>query len=168
MDRNGKKKNPSIDWTPNAIKFSLKLSFPVAIASELQLEPWFGSSYVEDDVSPALLKIWRDPPEIDMLLHLPMRNDFIPCDFSLHANNVENSPAYTSSPRCVLDEALIKLWYKLDNTFKVPRANTYFRINLNGAYDDARTCLMTEFFILLLKDELNEIIYQVSYSVVPV
>lgn len=121
---------------------------------------------MEDDVPPSLLKLWRDPPEVDSLLHLPMRNEFIPCDFSLHADQMENDKLCLSSPRCILDEAWMKLWYKLDNAFKVPRANAFFRINLNGAYENARTCVMTEFFILLLKDELNEIIYQVGCIVI--
>eukprot|EP00257_Ricinus_communis_P016101 XP_015574163.1 nardilysin-like [Ricinus communis] len=66
--------------------------------------------------------------------------------------------------RCIIDEPLMKFWYKLDNTFKLPRANTYFRINLKGAYSNVTSCLLTELFIQLLKDELNEIIYQASIA----
>ncbi|RYR15545.1 hypothetical protein Ahy_B04g072347 [Arachis hypogaea] len=62
----------------------------------------------------------------------------------------------------MVDKALIKFWYKLDSTFKVPRANTYFRINLKGVYANAQSCVLSELFILLLKNELNEIIYQAS------
>lgn len=124
-------------------------------------EPWFGSHYTEEDVSPSLMKLWRDPPEIDGSLQLPSKNEFIPLDFSVRANNTSDDPGNLSSPICIIDEPLIKFWYKLDNTFKLPRANTYFRINLKGAYDDVKSCLLTELFINLLKDELNEIIYQV-------
>ncbi|KAI4373362.1 hypothetical protein MLD38_011493 [Melastoma candidum] len=81
-------------------------------------EPWFESSYVEDDVPPSLLKLWRDPPEVDTSLHLPMRNEFIPCNFSLRANQLENDILCLSSPRCIVDDADMKLWYKLDNSFK--------------------------------------------------
>ncbi|KAI4368936.1 hypothetical protein MLD38_017436 [Melastoma candidum] len=133
-------------------------------SKEFLQEPWFESSYVEDDVPPSLLKLWRDPPEVDASLHLPMRNEFIPCDFSLRANQLENDILCLSSPRYILDDAEMKLWYKLDITFRVPRANAFFRINLNGAYDNAKTCMMTELFVLLLKDELNEIIYQASVA----
>lgn len=108
------------------------------------------------------MDFWRDPPEIDRLLNLPLKNEFIPCDFSIRANSACNGPANASSPRCILDEPLMKFWYKLDNTFRVPRANTYFRINLKGGYDNVNNCLLTELFVHLLKDELNEIIYQVS------
>lgn len=128
-----------------------------------QCEPWFCSRYTEEDISQSLMDLWRDPPEIDYLLHLPAKNEFIPRDFSIRANSASNGPANASSPRCILDEPLMKFWYKFDNIFKLPRANTYFRINLKGGYDNVKSCLLTELFIHLLKDELNEIIYQVSY-----
>lgn len=112
------------------------------------------------------MDLWEDPLEIDSSLHLPSKNDFIPCDFSIRAEKVSCHSVDALSPRCILDEPYMKLWYKLDTTFKLPRANTYFRITLKGGYSNIRNALLTELFILLLKDELNEIIYQVfSYSI---
>lgn len=134
--------------------------------SESQLEPWFGSCYIEEDVSPTLLELWKDPPITQEELHLPLRNEFIPCDFSIRSDDACSVPSNAFYPRCIMDEPFLKLWYKLDNTFKLPRANAYFRINLKGGYDNAKSCLMTQLFILLLKDELNEIIYQVILSIV--
>ena len=109
------------------------------------------------------MELWRDPPEIDFLLHLPSKNEFIPCDFSVRAYSTCNGPVNELTPRCILNEPLMKFWYKLDRTFKLPRANTYFRINLKGGYDNVKSCLLTELFIHLLKDEMNEIIYQVIH-----
>lgn len=141
--------------------FSFLVSF--TSYSESQVEPWFGSFYVEEDVSPTLLDLWKDPPVTEEELHLPCRNEFIPCDFSIRSDYTDSGPTNALYPRCIIDEPSMKLWYKPDNSFKLPRANAYFRINLKGAYDDAKSCLMTELFILLLKDELNEIIYQVKF-----
>lgn len=107
------------------------------------------------------MELWKDPPEIDSSLHLPSKNDFIPNDFSICAEKASCQLTDAVSPRCILDEPYMKLWYKLDKTFKFPRANTYFRITLKGGYSNMRNALLTELFILLLKDELNEIIYQV-------
>ncbi|XP_065881361.1 nardilysin-like [Euphorbia lathyris] len=128
-------------------------------SQDLQYEPWFGSCYAEEDVPSSVMELWEDPPEVDMSLHLPSKNEFIPCDFTIHADN-----STTASPRCIIDEPLMKFWYKLDDTFKVPRANTYFSINLKGAYDTVKNCILTELFIHLLKDELNDIIYQASVA----
>lgn len=132
--------------------------------SDFQYEPWFGSRFVEEDIAQNLMELWRNPPEIDASLHLPSKNEFIPSDFSIRAGETcLDDFANSTSPRCIVDEALMKFWYKLDSTFKVPRANTYFRINLKGGYDNAKSCVLSELFIHLLKDELNEIIYQVNH-----
>lgn len=107
------------------------------------------------------MELWRDPTGIDASLHLPARNEFIPCDFLIRASKASNDAADIPYPRCILDEPLMKFWFKLDKTFKLPRANTYFRITLKAGYSDLKNSLLTELFIHLLKDELNEIIYQV-------
>ncbi|MBA0644564.1 hypothetical protein Goklo_028707 [Gossypium klotzschianum] len=129
-------------------------------SQDVQLEPWFESHYSEEEISSCLMELWEDPPEIDVSLHLPLKNEFIPCDFSIRADTAEINSANETLPICIFDEPLMKFWYKLDRTFKLPRANTYFRINLKGAYRTLKSCLLTELYIHLLKDELNEIIYQ--------
>ena len=58
----------------------------------------------------------------------------------------------------------MKFWYKLDNTFKLTHVNTYFRINLKGAYDDVKSFVISNLYVDLLMDELNEIIYEVCIS----
>ncbi|XP_050216582.1 nardilysin-like isoform X2 [Mercurialis annua] len=148
-------------FTPENMRIDV-VSKSFTKSQDVQYEPWFGSSYTEEHIPPHLMELWRNTPEVDVSLHLPSKNEFIPCDFTIHADN--ETTANSSSPRCIIDEPLMKLWYKLDNTFKHPRANTYFRINLKGAYSSVTSCLLTELFIHLLKDELNEIIYQASIA----
>ncbi|MBA0708114.1 hypothetical protein Golax_020100, partial [Gossypium laxum] len=133
-------------------------------SQDVQLEPWFESHYSEEEISSSLMELWEDPPEIDVSLHLPLKNEFIPCDFSIRADTAEINSANETLPICIFDEPLMKFWYKLDRTFKLPRANTYFRINLKGAYRTLKSCLLTELYIHLLKDELNEIIYQGEFG----
>ncbi|CDP04048.1 unnamed protein product [Coffea canephora] len=131
---------------------------------DVQNEPWFGSKYAEEDIPSSLMELWLDPPENDMALHLPVKNEFIPVDFSIRAESASGELAGVSTPKCILDEPLIKFWYKLDKTFKLPRANTYFRVTLNGGCGNLKNALLTELFVLLLKDELNEIVYQASVA----
>ncbi|XAR60816.1 Insulysin [Bertholletia excelsa] len=148
-------------FTPENMRVDV-ISRSFSKSQDFQYEPWFGSRYIEEDISPSLMDLWKDPSEIDISLHLPAKNDFIPCDFTIRGEKAPSSDAL--SPRCILDEPLMKLWYKLDRTFKLPRANTYFRIALKGAYDTLKNFVLTELFILLLKDELNEVIYQASVA----
>ncbi|KAF3574226.1 hypothetical protein F2Q69_00058287 [Brassica cretica] len=144
-------KNMRIDVVSKSIK-----------SEEFQTEPWFGSHYIVEDVPLVLMETWINPSEVDNSLHLPSENQFIPSDFSIRATSSDGDLKSQSPPKCIIDEPLMKFWYKLDETFKVPRANTYFRINLKGAYGSVKNCLLTELFINLLKDELNEIIYQAT------
>lgn len=112
------------------------------------------------------MKLWQDPQEIDASLHLPAKNEFIPRDFSIRADISSSALMEMPIPKCILDEPFMKIWYKLDKTFKVPRTNAYFRITLNGGCSSLRRSLLTELFVHLLKDELNETVYQVSGTII--
>uniref|UniRef100_UPI0005CAB675 insulin-degrading enzyme-like n=1 Tax=Fragaria vesca subsp. vesca TaxID=101020 RepID=UPI0005CAB675 len=132
-------------------------------SEDFQCEPWFGSHYTEEDISPYLRDLWKNPQETNVSLHLPEKNDFIPRDFSIRSDGLCIDTAMTY-PRCILDQPLMKFWYKLDSTFKLPHVNTYFRINLKGAYDNVKSCVLTSLYLDLLTDELNEILYEASVA----
>ncbi|KAK9153408.1 hypothetical protein Sjap_000888 [Stephania japonica] len=133
-------------------------------SKDIKYEPWFGSQYIEEPIPMSLLELWRDPPEVEPSFHLPSKNEFMPCDFTIHCVNSPNHPTHSCLPKCIIDQPMMKLWYKLDKTFKVPRANTYFLITVKRAYNDVKSCVLTELFINLLKDELNEILYQAGVA----
>ncbi|PIA59677.1 hypothetical protein AQUCO_00400519v1 [Aquilegia coerulea] len=133
-------------------------------SKDVQYEPWFGSRFIEEDISDSVLNLWGNPPEINPSLHLPSKNEFIPHDFSIRSVNPSQNHASIRFPNCLIDQPLIKLWHKLDDTFNVPRANTYFLITVNGGYDNLRSCVLTELFVNLLKDELNETLYQADVA----
>lgn len=137
--------------------------FISSLISAIQYEPWFGSPYIEEDIPSSFLEAWRNPPEIHPSLHFPLKNEFIPRDFSLHNADSSKCHAHVNYPKCIVDQPLVKLWYKIDSTFNVPRANTYFLITVKDGYSSVKSCLLTELFVNLLKDELNEILYQVIY-----
>lgn len=110
------------------------------------------------------MELWKDPPEIDVSLHLRAKNEFIPGDFSIRSDGICLDISNISSPTCILDEPLMKIWYKLDRTFKLPRANAYFFIRMKCGYDNVKSSVLTDLYIDLLEDELSEIIYQVNIS----
>ncbi|KAK9944576.1 hypothetical protein M0R45_010137 [Rubus argutus] len=134
-------------------------------SEDFHCEPWFGSHYTVEDISASLMSMWNDPQEINVSLHLPAKNEYIPRDFSIRSDVLcLDIAANTSHPRCILDEPLMKFWYKLDSTFKLPLVNTYFRINLKGAYDSVKSCVLTGLYIDLLQDELNGITYDANIA----
>ena len=110
------------------------------------------------------MELWKDPPEIDVSLHLRAKNEFIPSDFSIRSYGMCLDISNIYSPTCILDEPLMKIWYKLDSTFNLPRANAYFFVRMKGGYDNVKSSVLTDLYIDLLEDELCEIIYQVNIS----
>ncbi|CDY54887.1 BnaA10g27980D [Brassica napus] len=114
-------KNMRIDVVSKSVK-----------SEEFQTEPWFGSRYVEEDVPLTLMETWSNPSEVDTSLHLPSKNQFIPCDFSIRAINSDADPKSQSPPKCLIDEPLMKFWYKLDETFKASIAKLETSLSMYG------------------------------------
>uniref|UniRef100_A0A0D9Z6Z8 Peptidase M16 N-terminal domain-containing protein n=1 Tax=Oryza glumipatula TaxID=40148 RepID=A0A0D9Z6Z8_9ORYZ len=158
-------------WDPELVKHVLSFFHPdnmrVDVLSKsfdkqsqaIQCEPWFGAQYIEEDIPSSFMESWRNPAQIDDAFHLPRKNEFIPGDFNLRNANMPK-PLSDDNPRCIVDEPFIKLWYKMDMTFNVPRANTYFLISVKDGYSNLENSVLTDLFVNLLKDELNEVLYQ--------
>ncbi|PRQ56265.1 putative insulysin [Rosa chinensis] len=90
------------EWTMISLSMYM-LTHAISICFlDFRCEPWFGSHYIEEDISPSLIDLWKDPPEIDVSLHLPEKNEFIPTDFSICSDGLDTTN--TASPRCLLDE----------------------------------------------------------------
>ncbi|KAL5217065.1 hypothetical protein ABZP36_017749 [Zizania latifolia] len=149
-------------WEPELVKHILSFFHPdnsPKVIKSIQCEPWFGAQYIEEDIPSSFIESWRNPAQIDEAFHLPRKNEFIPGDFNLRNSIIPKSPS-DDNPRCIVDEPFIKLWYKMDMTFNVPRANTYFLISVKDGCICLENSVLTDLFVNLLKDELNEIIYQ--------
>lgn len=53
----------------------------------------------------------------------------------------------------------------MDQTFNVPRANVFFLVTLKDAYSSLKNSLLTELYVDLLRDALNELLYQVERKI---
>ncbi|KAL6529123.1 hypothetical protein OROHE_014867 [Orobanche hederae] len=60
----------------------------------------------------------------------------------------------------------MKFWFKNDNNFRDPHAAVYVGIYFKAACDDARSCAFSELFILFLKDELSEVMYEANIALI--
>eukprot|EP00250_Pteridium_aquilinum_P001882 c12089_g1_i1 orf=386-3718(-) len=155
-------------WDPDLVQSLLNLMVPAnmrldivtksfdANATDVQHEPWFDFPYTVEPIPSNLMDLWANPKSINPMLHMPVVNEFIPTDFSIR--NVE-SVDVEAPPQVVVDDSVLKLWYKLDKKFQTPRANSYFLISCLGAYDSVKAAVLTELYVKLLKDALNETLY---------
>ncbi|PFX29777.1 insulin-degrading enzyme-like [Stylophora pistillata] len=88
-------------------------------------------------------------------LQLPEENEFIPTDFTIRERPQDSS----SIPTLIKDDSLLKVWFKQDDTFHLPKSCLLFEITSPLAYVDPCHCNMAHLFVELLKDSLNEYAY---------
>jgi len=134
--------------------------------SGVKFEPWFEIAYTVETISKEILQAWADPAHIDSALHMPSPNEFIPHNFSIYIQTIaakkNKCDSIKSSLVVLLDEPALRLWYKLDQTFQMPRANAFFCVLTRTASSSVKAAVLTEMYVNLLLHELNETMYLVT------
>jgi insulysin len=114
-------------------------------------EKWYGTQYKTEKLDSKLLDELNNCG-LNEALKLPLKNIFIPSDFTLikHENGVDEFPV-------VIHKSNIKrLWYKGDDKFLLPKVSISFELKNPLAYFDPKNSLMTELFVSCMKDSLTE------------
>ena len=126
-------------------------------------EPWFEFPYIRMDLPEALLAEWSDGCRTDHL-SFPPRNEFLPSEFGLRSCDEGEIDAVPPPhdylpPIQLIDRPGVRLWHKLDTTFKLPRALLFLRLASLDSYDSPRSAALTHLAVKLLEDALCEIAY---------
>jgi secreted Zn-dependent insulinase-like peptidase len=66
---------------------------------------------------------------------------------------------FPSPPALLLDQPGLRLWHKLDCSFRQPRTNAYLRLCSTAGYASARAAALSHLTIKLLEDALCETAY---------
>jgi insulysin len=117
-------------------------------------EKWYGTQYKTEKFSSELIEELKNCGLNDAF-KLPLKNDFIPQDFTLlkHENGVDEFPV-------VIHKSPVKrLWYKGDEKFLLPKASIKFEFRNPLTNLDPVNYNMTALFIELLCDSLTEYTY---------
>lgn len=69
------------------------------------------------------------------------------------------STAFPSPPTLLLDEPGLRVWHKLDSSFRQPRTATYLRLSSAAGYASPRAAAASHLLIKLLEDALCETAY---------
>ncbi|KAJ3358023.1 Insulinase (Peptidase M16) [Entophlyctis luteolus] len=115
---------------------------------------WYGTEYLEVDV-PEGLRLILSSLVPNPSLHLPMKNEFIPANFVVSKSE---SPVWRH-PMIISDNDVIRLWFKKDDTFWVPKAKVMFMLKSPISYSTPATCVMTRLYTDCLMDALSEYSY---------
>jgi insulysin len=116
-------------------------------------ERWFDTPYEITRITSNLIEDWRHPLT-DALLAIPSPNPFLPDDLA-----VKPPREATAKPERLHSTRGLQLWFKQDTTFKVPRADFYFSVRSRLANDSPTHNLLTELYVKLVNDQLNEFAY---------
>ncbi|RLV89243.1 A-factor-processing enzyme [Spathaspora sp. JA1] len=138
-------------------------NFRVFLISKLlpgltKTEPWYGTKYEIESVSPELLNDIKSPTT-NPAFHFPIPNDFIPSNFTISKHK---SAKPQISPYLLENNSRINLWYKQDDTFEVPKGTIELLFHLPNSNSDVVSNTLSSLFIELLNEDLNQITYYAS------
>ncbi len=98
---------------------------------------------------------WDDVQTVDARLHLPAANEFI-------ADNVELLPApaeEAAAPELIVDQPRLRVWYRQDATYQVPRGGLWAMFLTEQVASDVREAVASELYLALIADAVNEYTY---------
>ncbi|XP_065827904.1 insulin-degrading enzyme-like [Oscarella lobularis] len=122
-------------------------------------EGWYGTDYSLEKIEDCVIQNWKNVV-LNADLHLPPVNEFIPTNLSVFPR-ASGSP---SLPTLIKETSSVRLWYKQDDKFFLPKSCLYLDITSPVAYQDPKSCTMTHLYVELLKDSLNEYSYAAEIS----
>ena len=114
---------------------------------------FFDSAYAVRKIDATRLAAWR-PLRHDPQLAIPAANEFIPENLA-----VKPLEKQTEIPVRVVATPLLELWFKQDDRWRLPHADFYFSVRSPHANSDPRESVLTDLFIEVVKDSLNEYSY---------
>ena len=158
-------------FNPEAIKEGLSYlrpdNFRITLVSQQypgkwnKKEKWYGTEYDYEKIPEDLLKdieaAAKEPAASRPSdLHMPSTNKFIPERLDVERKEVSEP---LKAPKLLRNDDGIRLWFKKDDRFWVPKANVHVALRSPVACISPRVAVMTELFCELIQDALVEYSY---------
>ncbi|KAK9468790.1 Metalloenzyme, LuxS/M16 peptidase-like protein [Lipomyces arxii] len=123
-------------------------------------EKWYGTEYKIEDIKSKLLEDIKSAP-LNSELYLPEKNEFIATNFDVDKKEVD-SP--TKSPALITDIPGLRVWFKNDDTFWVPKANIHISIRNPVTSISPGSTVKTRMLVELIVDSLNAYAYAANIA----
>ncbi|KAJ3307410.1 Insulinase (Peptidase M16) [Kappamyces sp. JEL0829] len=123
-------------------------------------DQWYKTKYWTRTMAPGLLER-LSRPETHPELQLPTPNSFLPENFALSGSKADSPLKH---PWIIAEQDALRLWFKADDRWMVPKGYLNLEIRSRHAYDNVRNCVLTRLYTLLLKDAINEFYYFAELS----
>ncbi len=122
------------------------------------ISPWYDTPYRLTGLDESIRQRWRHE-EIDAELVLPQRNVFLPNELSIKP--LINA---TAKPVLLKNGQGFEFWFQQDGAYQVPRADFYFSVRSETAYDSPEHSILTKLYVQLVNDQLDEFSYPVRLA----
>ena len=132
---------------------NLRLTLIAKNCETSRTTPWYQAPYHVAPITETQRSAWQQSLD-DHQMHLPLANPFIADRLTTNPLCGEDRP-----PRVLLKHDGLRLWYKQDHKFRVPKGHVYAAIDTPAANASARQMAMTRLYIELLHDDLAELTY---------
>lgn len=116
-----------------------------------QITNWYQVPYNVEKIPKTKLKHWQHFRD-ELPLALPQPNHYIVADPKVYKDQQEKF----SQPQCITQKNGLTLWYKQDQTFKVPKGYIYIGIDAPATLKNAQTIAMTRLYVELYTESVIE------------
>ncbi|KNC32106.1 Insulin-degrading enzyme [Lucilia cuprina] len=123
------------------------------------VEPYYQTKYGTCKIDKDTLKKWENCA-LNENLDLPLPNAFIPENFELAPFDSDLS----KHPVIIMDTPILRVWHKQDNFYLKPKACMSFDMSNPIAYLDPLNCNLNYLMVALIKDQLNEYLYDADLA----
>jgi insulysin len=131
-----------------------------------QKEKWYGTEYKSEKIPASFLA------EVDKAassttkcrlpeLHLPHQNQFIPTKLEVEKKEVKEQ---AKAPKLIRNDDMVRVWFKKDDTFWVPKANLFIVCKNPLPNATAENALKARVYAELVRDALEEYAYDAELA----
>lgn len=93
-------------------------------------------------------------------IKLPQPNIFVASDLSLKSSNVDSKgDRQNTLPEPLLDSNGMRLWFKQDADFNLPKGSVFFSFRTPLAVDTVQNQVLLKMYVSMVIDQLNELSY---------
>ncbi len=121
-----------------------------------KVEKWYGTNYSVKGIETDIIDRWKKPGK-STYLYLPESNPFIPENIGLRSVTIKED-----FPVLLKNTEHIRIWFKQDNRFGVPKGNIQVQLMSPFAYLSPKNAAMSRLYVNLLREQLNEYSYPAS------
>ncbi|KAK0157501.1 hypothetical protein PV328_011241 [Microctonus aethiopoides] len=128
------------------------------IATESEF--WYQTKFAKIKISDEVIKKWTTPG-FNSDLKIPEKNEFIPTNFDIKADEDSEIDEY---PVIIEDNQLMRVWFKQDDEYWVPKVCSYFDFASPLICMDPISYNLTAIYIKMFEDALIEYRYNASLA----